>query len=110
MGRKPDDYGRLRPTQEAVDKAVHLLLDGAACSAGRGFLRAVFRSDSEGGVRIEWVRDSESVHLVVPPTNRGAAYIYHEAGGDYATEDATPELLSHRLRVIDEHREPPRNG
>ena len=67
---------------------------------GGGIPAGCGSTDSEGGVRIEWVCPTASVHLVVPATSDRKAYIYHEVGDDYATEDATPERLAYWLRQI----------
>lgn len=97
-----DDYGRLRPTQHAFDQSVHLLVDAAIeANPDRVIPAGCVSTDSEGGVRIEWVRPTASVHLVVPAVAECVAYIYHEVGNDYATEDATPERLAYWLRWIE---------
>jgi hypothetical protein len=103
IGPENDDYGRLRPTRDAFDKVVQLLVDAAI---GGHFQRrqipyGCVSTGSDGGVRIEWIRDRAGVHLIVPPNKDEPAYVYHEVDGDYATEDATPELLSRWLRAIE---------
>ena len=105
-GPPSDDYGCLKPTQHAFDKAIGLLLDAAIVTSLRGgqIPLGCVSTDSEGGVRIEWVRDATSVHLVVPAADSNEAYVYHEIGNNYATEDATPERLSHWLEAIPEGR------
>ncbi|MDY0167501.1 MAG: hypothetical protein RBS80_13220 [Thermoguttaceae bacterium] len=97
-----DEYGRLRPTQGAFDRSVGLLVDAAieAHYEQRAIPSGCVSIDSEGGVRIEWVRPAASVHLVVPASKDNEAYVYHEAGDDYATEDVTPEGLAYWLRLI----------
>lgn len=102
-GPESDDYGRLRPTPTAFATAVDLLIDAAidAAREGRKIPAGVASTDSEGGVRIEWVRDATSVHLAVPAEDsQEKAYIYHEDAGEYGTEPATSEALSHRLRGV----------
>ncbi|MBU4272740.1 MAG: hypothetical protein KKE86_01490 [Planctomycetes bacterium] len=101
-GPESDDYGRLQPTKHAFDKVIDLLIDAAIDAAPRKIPRGCVSTDSEGGVRIEWVRDTSSVHLVVPATNSSVSYVYHEVGNNYATEDATAEGLSHWLKLIAE--------
>jgi hypothetical protein len=99
---KKDDYGRLRPTDEAFDRSVHLLVRAAIEAYPQRLIPAgCVSTDSEGGVRIEWVCPTASVHLVVPATRDRAPYIYHEDGDDYTTEDATPERLAYWLYLID---------
>lgn len=101
-GPERDDYGMLRPAKFAFDAASQLLVDAAmvAATEGRQIPLGCVSTDSQGGVRVEWVRDDSSVHLAVPATNAKSAYIYHEAGNRYATEDATSERLAHWLREI----------
>jgi hypothetical protein len=102
-GPERDDYGVLRPTKHAFAAASQLLIDAAmaAASGNRRIPLGSVSTDSQGGVRVEWVRDRSSVHLVVPGPNHEPPYIYHELGSDYATEDATAERLAIRLREID---------
>ena len=97
-----DDYGRLRPTRHAFDISVHFLVDAAIeanpqCRIPAGCVS----TDSEGGVRIEWIRPAASVHLVVPAARDCVPYVYHEVGNDYATEDVTPERLAYWLHRIE---------
>ncbi len=106
-----DDYGRLRPTQHAFDRSVCLLVDAAieANRQQRQIPSGCVSTDSEGGVRIEWIRPTASVHLVVPAARNDVAYVYHQVGDDYATEDVTPGLLAYCLRRIDAERRSTRN-
>ena len=102
-GPMNDDYGRLQPTQYAFDTTVELLVDAAIdgqFDEQRKIPYGCVSTDSEGGVRIEWIRERVSVHLIVPPDRSKVAYVYHEFGGNYATEDATPERLSYWLRTV----------
>jgi hypothetical protein len=98
-----EDYGRLRPTRDAFDMSVRLLVDAAieAYHQQRQIPSGCASTDSEGGVRIEWVRPGASVHLVVPAEENRVAYVYHQVGNDYATEDVTPERLAYWLRRIE---------
>ncbi len=101
-GPESDDYGRLQPTQYAFDKVIQLLVDAAIVTYPNGHQipGGSVSTDSEGGVRIEWIRDPARVHLIVPATDQKAAYVYHEVGNDYATEDVTAERLSYWLRTV----------
>lgn len=96
-----DEYGQLRPTKNTFDTAYALLVDTAIVSASqsRPIPYGRVSTDSEGGVRIEWVRPTTSVHLVVPAS--ADAYIYHEVGNAYDVDLAAPESLAHWLRTID---------
>jgi len=97
-----DEYGRLRPTRYAFEESVRCLVDAAieAYEQGRQIPFGRVSTDSEGGVRIEWIRPSASVHLVIPASKDGARYVYHEVANNYATDDATPERLAYWLRRI----------
>lgn len=101
-GPENDDYGRLRPTREAFDKTIELLVDTAIVGHfdQRAIPHGCVSTDSDGGVRIEWIRDKAKIHLVVPTTKNDRAYVYHEVGSDFATEDVTPERLSDWLSLI----------
>jgi hypothetical protein len=101
-GPECDEYGRLRPTQHAFDTAVCLLVDAAIEGHfdNRKIPHGCVSTDSNGGVRIEWVRDGSTVHLIVPAAQRDAPFVYHELADAYATEDVTPERLSYWLRAI----------
>lgn len=105
LWREPeeDEYGRLRPTQHAFDRSVNLLVDAAieANYQQRQIPTGCASTDSEGGVRIEWIRPTASVHLVVPAARERVAYVYHQVGNDYATEDVTSERLAYWLRRIE---------
>ena len=97
-----DDYGRLKPTQDAFDMSVQLLVDAAIEAHPQHQIPSgCVSTDSEGGVRIEWIRPTASVHLVVPAKENHMPYVYHEVGNDYATEDATPERLAYWLCRIE---------
>lgn len=80
-----DDYGILKPTQHAFFTAVQLLTSAGLQSRNRLPYGSV-ASDSEGGVRIEWYRDAKEVRLVVPASEDGQPYIYHESGDVYNIE------------------------
>lgn len=98
-----DDYGILRATKYAFDLACNLLVDAAIVAAkdGRQIPHGCASTDSEGSIRIEWVRPTTSVHLVVPATGDSEEYIYHEIENQYGTETASAEVLAFWLRVID---------
>jgi hypothetical protein len=97
-----DEYGTLRASQHAFDIACHLVTDAAIISAcdGRQIPRGCTSTDSQGGVRIEWVRPTASVHLVIPASSNHAPYIYHEVADCHATEPASPDRLASRLIAV----------
>lgn len=103
MEEEEDEYGRLRPTKYAFDKSVQLLVDTTRelrlheITAG-----CCVSTDSEGGVRLEWIQPKASIHLVIPSDESREAYIYHEVDNEYATDNATPERLAYWLQLIKE--------
>lgn len=99
-GPETDDYGRLQPTEHAFGEVIDLLVNAAIDAYPRQIPSGCVSTDSEGGVRIEWVRETSSVHLVVPAINSSESYVYHEVDNSYATEDATSEGLSNWLKLI----------
>lgn len=94
FGPELDEHGRLRPTKYAYDTTLSLLgCDIPPCCVS---------TDSTGGVRVEWVRESVSVHLIVPADSQQLPYIYHKVGSAYATVNATPEGLDKWLKLVRE--------
>lgn len=102
-GPENDGYGTLRPTRHAYRVTCELLVDAAIAAAkeNRQIPAGCVSTDSQGGVRIEWVREQRSVHLVVPSSEEDDGYIYHEVGADYGTEEASASRLAHWLRDIE---------
>jgi hypothetical protein len=99
-----DEFGTLRPSQRAFDEACHFLMDAAILSAreSRAIPRGCAVTDAEGGVRIEWVRPKAGVSLVVPAFADRESYVfYHATGEDGYSEQASPETLARRLRLVD---------
>lgn len=97
-----DEYGVLRATEHACERSCQLITDAAAVLARDGHLipRGCASTDSEGGVRIDWVRSRATVCLMVPASAARAASVYHEVAGECTTEPATLEALACRLRRI----------
>jgi hypothetical protein len=97
-----DEYGRLRASKQTYDQACDLLIDGAIIAGleGREIPYGGASTDSEGGIRIEWVRPTSGVHLVIPSGSSRSASLYHETGEEYAVEPATAEGLARWLRLI----------
>ena len=98
-----DEYGVLCASQHAFEAGCLLLIDAAIFSArsGRQIPYGVASTDSQGGIRVEWVRPTASVHLVVAATASQKPYIYHEVPSDFGTEPATAEVFAHWLSKID---------
>ena len=102
-GPERDEYGILRPTDHAFNRTLSLLIDTAIVAATRGnsVPYGCVSTDSEGGVRIEWVGSMCSVHLVIPSAPQEKSYIYHESGDEYGTtESVNAEVLGDWLRVF----------
>lgn len=97
-----DEHGLLRPTSFAFETTIRLLANAAIIAGreGRSIPRGCVSTDSQGGVRVEWVRPANSVHLAVPATSNESGYIFHECGDRYATESLTAENLALWLREI----------
>ena len=98
-----DDHGILRANRASCKTACELLKDADTIFAREHDRHIPFgcaSTDSEGGIRIEWVRPSSGVHLVVPATSEPGAYIYHEVGDVFGTEPATDAALARWLREI----------
>jgi hypothetical protein len=101
--QEDDDYGTLRANKAACRTASEFLTDAAIISATQyqGIIpNGCASTDAEGGIRIEWVRPTSGVRLVVPANSDSDAYIYHEVGNDFDTEPATAEALARWLREI----------
>lgn len=106
VGPEQDEYGVLRPTPVAYQTAIEALIDAAieAMKPERGGRRVPYgnvSTDETGGVRVEWIRPTCSVHFVVPATPDKPAYFYYEAGDEYGTEEFTPGRLAEWLCQID---------
>ena len=97
-----DEYGTLRASQHAFDEACQLVTDAAIISArdGRQIPRGCTSTDSQGGVRIEWISPTASVHLVIPATSNREGYIYHEVADRHGAEPANASRLASRLGAI----------
>jgi hypothetical protein len=96
------ENGALRANKQACMNACELLTNAAITSAlkyNQIIPYGCASLDSEGGIRIEWVRPSSGVRLVVPIDK--SSYVYHEVGDQYAIEKpATAESLALWLREI----------
>ncbi len=100
-----DEYGTLRACQHAYSSACVLLVDMAITLAqkfGRQVPYGCVSTDSEGGVRIVWMRPTKSVQLSIPAVANGQDYLYHEDGDQFATEPLTTEALARRLNELGE--------
>jgi hypothetical protein len=87
-----DDYGTLRPTDHAFKRAIELLLN-AYESLGERFPRGFASTDEEGGIRINWRERQKDCRLCLfcPANPEGKAYIYHQSGEEYASEESISE-------------------
>lgn len=79
-----DEYGILKPTPYAFDKAWNLVL-AASRLMGNSFNSASVSTDDEGGIRLTWTRlESEAeVRLICPSQFNKQTYLYYEKGKEY---------------------------
>jgi hypothetical protein len=85
-GEERDDYGILRPSLFAFRRTFHLIYN-AALQLREHFPAAAVSTDSEGGIRVQWIRPERQVRLIVPAAEGGQQYIYHQVGSEYAVEE-----------------------
>ena len=98
-GDETDEYGVLRPTPHALNTTIIVLL--GSLPHVNVFPRGCVTTDEQGGLRIEWSDNDRAVHLVVPATDGGPSYIYHELGDTYGTErSVTANVLARWLRIL----------
>jgi hypothetical protein len=98
-----DEYGILRPSEHAYAEACNTLIDAAIVLAqrfGRQVPYGCVSTDSEGGVRIVWMRPTKSVQVAIPRFANGVDYLYHEDGDKYDTEPLTTEGLARWLSLL----------
>ncbi|NJL11215.1 MAG: hypothetical protein HC908_16525 [Calothrix sp. SM1_7_51] len=99
-----DEYGILQPSQSAFKLAMRLVVD-AYEAMGDFFPRASASTDSEGGIRLTWSKQSpeREVRLVCPADAEQPAYLYHEMEESYAVErDVTASILVQWLEWINQ--------
>jgi len=58
---------------------------------------AAVSSTDNGGIRVQWMRSSGDVRLVIPGQETEQAYIFFEDGNHYETEEVSPDNLAGRL-------------
>ena len=66
MGPERDDYGIIRPTPDAFLTTLMLLFKASEHDKNYQIPPGNVSTDSEGGIRIEWLGEQRNVHLVVP--------------------------------------------
>jgi len=108
-GDESDGYGVLRPTDYAQRKTLKLLSRAQKAFAddvenrqlGLSFPKGFVATDSEGGIRIEWLNGDKTIRLVVPASENGQSYIYFEDDSEYGTSDrVNGSVLAHFLRLV----------
>jgi hypothetical protein len=79
-----DEYGILKPTPYAFDKAWNLTL-AASQFMGISFKRASVSTDAEGGIRLTWTKQlpEAEVRLICPAEPNKQLYLYHEKDSQY---------------------------
>lgn len=98
-----DEFGILRPSEHAFRRANQLMLGAAELAElrGHGIPRGCASTDTEGGIRIDWLRPAAAVCLIIHPAANSEPYVYHEIAGDYSTEPATAEGLVRWLHEME---------
>jgi hypothetical protein len=98
-----DEYGVLRPTEYAFTTTWNLLV-AAAQDLAFPFPRAAVSTDSEGGIRVQWLRPERQVRMVIPSVEGKPQYIYHEERDDYDVESTvSARTLAGWLTWLVEH-------
>lgn len=79
-----DEYGVLKPTPYAFDKAWNLIV-AASQFMGSSFKRASVSTDAEGGIRLTWAKQQPEaeVRLICPSVPDKQLYLYHEKDSHY---------------------------
>lgn len=106
-----DEYGRLRPTEHAVNQSMRWLIEASRAlmilASQRDNPVAVpdgfAATDAEGGIRIEW-RGSQGQMLIlaVPSKQDRRGFIYRKANGESNIEhDVSGEALSSKLTLLE---------
>ena len=103
-----DDYGILRATQHAYETAGSILRDAGfrLRQQDRWMPRGVASTDATGGVRIDWVRRSGSVAVVVPATADRKPYVCRTDGGSEALISFLADTLYRFLAKISVAQDP----
>ena len=91
-------------TEYAFKTTWDTVIDAAivcATSGGKKIPYGSVATDDDGGLRIEWRRETDHVRLVVKASEMSKSYIYHEFAGDKNGVDrVSPENLArHLLRL-----------
>jgi hypothetical protein len=79
-----DEYGILKPTPYAFEKAWNLTLD-ASQFMKNSFKRASVSTDDEGGIRLTWtcLEPEAEVRLICPSEPNKQIYLYQEKNSHY---------------------------
>ena len=80
-----DDYGILKPTPHAFTTALSLIM-GVSMFIQAGCPFATVSTDSEVGIRIEWVKGKGEMRLIIPASSKKAPYIYYEFDDKYGVD------------------------
>jgi hypothetical protein len=102
--RDSEDYNEdfLRPSESALSTAWRMLTDTRA-QLDQPFPPGTVYADGNGGLRIEWIRPSRELRLIVRSGEADPHYIYHEFGDLYGTDYVlSAGNLAYWLRWLDE--------
>jgi hypothetical protein len=97
-----DDFGRIRPSREAVRITKKTLFQLAIEGSSIPMPEDV-DTDREGAIRIAWTHGERSLELVVPYELTEQPYLYHSQGQKYGIdEDFSSDALSRWLAWLDD--------
>ena len=85
-----DHRGLIRPSDDVFELGMQLLFDAFLVlrqDSSRRVPQGCVSPDFEGGIRIEWVRPSASVHRVIGPGEASPRYMDHKCGADYGVDN-----------------------
>ena len=95
-----DEYGILKPTYDALSPVLSLITELLFVPDIQWPFGCV-STDSEGGIRIEWVSTKGEIRLVIPSSKNKNTYIYYEFEGNYGVdEQINPAKLIWWLRRL----------
>jgi hypothetical protein len=95
------DSNYQQPSRHAVMRTRRLLQD-SAYNIGHDIPLGTLLPDGNGGIRIEWIRHTRELSLMVPNAPGGREYLYHEEGSIYKAEyDVTSRLLAQWLEWLE---------
>ena len=100
------DDETLKPTDYAFARVRSLLSEADTFLQSAFPLGTVF-PDGDGGIRVEWVRPSREIKLIVRSAEDKRSYIFHKQGVEYGGDyDVTSETLGCWLNWLNNDEKP----